>query len=223
MNQLRNTIVAPSILSADFARIGDEIRRIENSNGDWVHLDVMDGVFVPNLTFGPKMVSDIRKITRLPLDVHLMIINPENMVDNFAEAGADFITFHLEACTHVHRLIEKIHGLGKKAGISIVPSTPASHLNEILQIIDLILIMSVNPGAGGQKLIPQCLEKVRILDRIRKEKSYSYYLSVDGGIDTYTAASVREAGTDILVTGSAFFATSTPAEDVLFLRGKKVI
>ena len=151
MSPDRKTYLAPSILSADFAKIEDAISLIENAGGDFVHMDVMDGVFVPNLTFGDKMVMDVRRLTKLPLDVHLMVANPESHIPRFLDAGADYLTFHFEATVHVHRALQSIKDAGKKAGISIVPSTPVNFLSEILDMVDLVLIMSVNPGFGGQK------------------------------------------------------------------------
>ncbi len=221
MNQLKDRLVAPSILSADFSRIAEAIGLIEQSGGDWVHLDVMDGAFVPNITFGPKMVADIRPLTRLPLDVHLMIDNPDRIIPRFAEAGADHIIFHVENTIHVHRIISQIKELGVKAGISIVPSTPVSAIAELLGIVDLILVMTVNPGFGGQELIPQCLEKVRTLDRLRDEHEYSYLISVDGGVNRDTAEAVREAGTDVLISGSSFFAAPDPSLEVMLFKGQK--
>lgn len=221
MNQLKDRLVAPSILSADFTRIADAIALIEKSGGDWVHLDVMDGAFVPNITFGPKMVADIRPLTRLPLDAHLMIDNPERIIPQFAEAGADHITFHVENTVHIHRIISQIRELGVKPGISIVPSTPVAAIAELLGFVDLILVMTVNPGFGGQELIPQCLEKVRVLDRLREEQGYSYLISVDGGVNRDTAESVREAGTDVLISGSSFFAAPDPGLEVMLFKGQK--
>ncbi len=211
-------LVAPSVLSADFANVADGIRLIEQAGGDWVHLDVMDGHFVPNLTFGPKMVKDLRSLTRLPFDAHLMVEAPEKMVRWFADAGADHITFHLEAAIHVHRIIQEIHACNVKAGISIVPSTPASALTEILTDVDIILVMTVNPGFGGQTLIPQCVEKVRTLAALRRKDGHSYRIAVDGGVNRETRPLLVDAGADVLVTGSAFFAADDPAAEVELLR-----
>lgn len=221
MNQSKRFYVAPSLLSADFSCMHEGVKRIVSSGADLIHMDIMDGSFVPNITFGSKMVADIRAITSLPLDVHLMVVNPENHIEKFAEAGADTITFHYEAAVHVHRIVQQIKQYGKKAGISIVPSTPAMILSELLPILDVILIMTVNPGFGGQKLIPSCLEKVQTLDGIRKEKNYSYLMSVDGGINLETGSEARASGADILITGSTFFSSQTPAEDVIILRGER--
>ncbi len=195
-----------------------DINTIVQSGGDFVHLDVMDGQFVPNLTFGPKMISDIRGITDLPFDAHLMTETPERLIPKIAEAGADYITFHYEAAVHVHRIIQEIRNLQKHPGISIVPSTPASVLDEILPFVDLILIMTVNPGFGGQQLIPKCLDKVAYLVQQRDKYGYDYIISVDGGVNTDTAPAIRDAGTDLLVTGSAFFSSSDPAKELAELR-----
>ncbi len=221
MDAAKNFLVAASILSADFSRIAEAVKLIESSRADWVHLDVMDGSFVPNLTFGPKMVSDVRPLTLLPLDVHLMIDRPDRIIPDFAKAGADHIIFHLEGNVHVNRIIHQIRELGPKAGISIVPSTPVALLSEVLDLVDVILIMTVNPGFGGQELIPECLEKVRTLDRLRSEQGYGYLISVDGGINRSTVAEVRSAGTDVLVTGSSFFRASNPAEEVRIFKGAR--
>ncbi len=223
MDRSRQHLVAPSILSADFARIADAVALIEKSRGDWVHLDVMDGTFVPNITFGPKMVADIRPLTKLPLDVHLMIEHPDRIIPAFVKAGADHITFHVENNVHVHRIVSQIQDTGLKAGISIVPSTPVSAIGELLDTVDIILVMTVNPGWGGQELIPKCLEKVRVLDSLRRENNYHFLISVDGGVNRDTAQAVREAGTDVLISGSSFFAAADPPREVtLFRTGKEV-
>jgi ribulose-phosphate 3-epimerase len=211
---------APSLLSADFTEIKKAAELIETAGGDFVHIDVMDGVFVPNLTFGHKMVRDLRKRTALPLDVHLMVVNPEEHIPRFAEAGADYISFHYEATVHVHRALQLIIDAGIKPGVSIVPSTPVAVLSEIIDMLDMVLVMSVNPGFGGQKIIPRCLEKVQQLVRLREEMGLDFLISLDGGINPETAEIVRNAGTDVFVCGSAFFGAEDPASVAKAVMGK---
>lgn len=210
MNKLH---LAPSLLSADFSNLEKAVKQIEDNKGTVVHIDVMDGQFVPEITYGQPVVRSIRKLTKLPFDVHLMVMNPENQIEPFAKAGADWITFHYEATAHSHRLIQKIHELGKKAGIAICPGTPVSVLEEILSDVDLVLVMTVNPGWGGQVLIPSCVKKVELLKKIREEKGYKYMISVDGGVNKDTLPVVISAGTDVVVSGSSFFKNELDISD----------
>lgn len=207
-NIYKYPILAPSLLASDFSDLGGALSYIETNGGKWVHIDVMDGSFVPNITIGQPVVTSLRKKTILPFDVHLMINNPERHIDSFAAAGADYITFHLENTIHHHRLIQQIHETGKKAGISIVPTTPVSFLEEVLPFVDLVLVMSVNPGFGGQTLIPECLNKMVKLKKIRQENDFRYIISVDGGINSSNVKKVIESGADVIVSGSSFFSGS---------------
>lgn len=202
---MKNGILAPSLLSADLADLKNALGLVEKNGGSAVHIDVMDGRFVPQISYGQPVVKCLRKYLSLPFDVHLMVEHPEEQVESFAESGADWITFHHEACVHSHRLVQKIHDLGKKAGISIVPSTPVSAVKELLEYVDIVLVMTVNPGFGGQKLIPSCVKKISELVKIRGEFGLDFKISVDGGVNAESLPTVADAGADIIVSGSAFF------------------
>lgn len=199
--------IAPSILSADFSRLGEEIRKIEDAGADWIHVDVMDGAFVPNITVGPFILEAVRKVTTLPLDVHLMIERPDQYISAFADAGADIITVHFEACAHLHRTIQAIKEKGKKAGVSINPATPLVSIKYVLGDIDLLLIMSVNPGFGGQKFIPSALEKIKKARQMVDKMGTNVSIEVDGGVKLDNIAEVSSAGADIFVSGSGVFGT----------------
>ncbi|PBB05341.1 ribulose-phosphate 3-epimerase [Salimicrobium humidisoli] len=200
------TKIAPSILASDFANLASEIKGVEQAGADYIHVDVMDGKFVPNISIGIPVVKAIRPVTDLPLDVHLMISDPENYVEAFAEAGASIITVHQEATPHLHRTIQLIKNNGAKAGVVINPATPVEMLKPILHEVELVLVMSVNPGFGGQKFIPEVMEKVEKLHTWRKEmNNYSYEIEVDGGVNKETASLCKQAGADVLVAGSAIF------------------
>lgn len=210
--------IAPSILSADFARLGEEIRAVEAAGADYIHVDVMDGRFVPNITIGAPVVKALRKITTLPLDVHLMIVEPERYVDDFAAAGADIITVHAEATTHLQRLLAHIRSLGKKAGVSLNPATPEDTLKYVLKDADLVLVMSVNPGFGGQAFLPQVLPKIESIRNMIDRANVRVDLEVDGGVKAGTAGQVVAAGGDVLVAGNAVFADKNYADAIRVLR-----
>lgn len=197
--------IAPSLLSANFANLEDEIKKIENGGADYVHLDVMDGIFVPNITFGPPVIKKLRAVTKLPFDVHLMIDRPERYIKDFVDAGADIITVHEEATIHLHRTIQEIKSYGKKAGVSLNPSTPLDNIEYILDDLDLILIMTVNPGFGGQSFIKSMEEKIKRLRNIINERNLNVILQVDGGVKLDNAKKILECGADLLVVGSDIF------------------
>ena len=197
--------LAPSILSADFSRLKEEVAAIQRESAHYIHVDVMDGHFVPNISYGPTVMKSLLGKTTVPFDVHLMIENPSFFFRDFATPNTEFITIHEEACSHLHRNIQEIHDLGIKAGVSLNPATSLATLDYILEEVDLVLIMSVNPGFGGQKFIPSALEKIRALREIREENNLNFQIQVDGGITLENAAIVLQAGADILVAGSAIF------------------
>ncbi len=197
--------LAPSILSADLNRLAEQIRLVEKNGADFIHVDVMDGHFVPNLTFGPMMVEAVKRVSSLPIDTHLMVNDPMKFIDWFARAGAHYITIHQEACVHLDRAVNHIRQLGCKAGISINPATPVETIRYLLESVDLVLVMSVNPGFGGQSFIPYTLEKIRQLAQLRHDRRATFLIEVDGGINLQTARRVLQAGADILVAGNAIF------------------
>lgn len=197
--------IAPSILSADFSKLGEEIKDVERGGADYIHVDVMDGHFVPNITIGPLIVDSIRPITKLPLDVHLMIENPDQYIEDFAKAGADYITVHVEACRHLHRTIHLIKSLGVKAGVVLNPATPVQLIEPIIEDLDMVLLMSVNPGFGGQKFISSVLSKIKQVKEMSEQKGLNLEIEVDGGVNEETALLCVEAGATVLVAGSAVF------------------
>jgi ribulose-phosphate 3-epimerase len=206
--------IVPSILSADFARLADEIGKVEQGGARMLHVDIMDGHFVPNLTIGPPVVKSIRKATRLTLDLHLMIEDPDRYAPLFVEAGADQISVHYEAATHLDRTVRMIQSEGVRAGVVLNPATPVNVLEDILYLADYVLIMSVNPGFGGQEFIPNALEKIRRLDRVRSEQRLGFAIEIDGGVSPANVAEIVQAGCDWLVTGSAVFDSADPAATV---------
>ena len=212
MNSMQQFMMAPSILSADFSRLGEEIKAVEAAGADVIHVDVMDGHFVPNITIGVPVVASVRKITELPLDVHLMIQEADRYIDDFADAGADWITVHVEACPHLHRTINRIKELGKKAGAVLNPATPLVTLEEILGDVDLVMLMSVNPGFGGQSFIASSLNKIKALRNMIEDRGLEVGIEVDGGVSPATIEDVASAGANIFVAGSAVFGQQDYAE-----------
>ena len=214
-------MVAPSMLSADFANLQRDTEMVNNSDADWFHLDIMDGMFVPNISFGLPVVKAIGRHARKPLDVHLMIEDPDRYLEDFHKAGADLLTVHMEACRHLHRSIQKIHSLGIKAGVSLNPHTPVNTLEAIIREVDLVLIMSVNPGFGGQQFIPQAFEKIRKLQQLIRKSGSSALIEVDGGVTTANASDLVDAGANVLVAGSFVFKSDDPPATIQNLKQLK--
>ncbi|NEY70280.1 ribulose-phosphate 3-epimerase [Bacillus mesophilus] len=214
--------IAPSILSADFAKLGEEIKNVEQAGADYIHIDVMDGHFVPNITIGPLIVEAVRPVTSLPLDVHLMIEQPDQYIESFAKAGADIISVHVEACKHLHRTIQFIKSQGVKAGVVLNPATPAEMIQPILEDVDLILVMTVNPGFGGQQFIHSTLPKIKQISSWIKEKELDVELEVDGGVNSETAKLCVEAGATVLVAGSAIYNAEDRFKAIQVLKGHNV-
>ena len=211
-------LISPSILSADFARLAEAVQMVEAAGADWIHVDVMDGHFVPNLTVGPPMVEALRKVTSLPLDVHLMMTNPDDFIPEFVDAGADLLTVHVEACPHLHRTVQSIKERQIKAGVSLNPATSVTSVEEILGDVDLILVMSVNPGFGGQQFISSSLDKIRRIRTMMNNSRSSAHLEVDGGVNLTNVASVIQAGANVLVAGSAIFGSKNIPETIRQMR-----
>ena len=213
-------LIAPSILSADFSKLGDEIKAVEDAGADWIHADVMDGHFVPNITIGPLIVEAVKRVTDLPIDVHLMIENPDNYISAFAEAGASHISVQVETCIHLNRTIQLIKDCGAQAGVVLNPSTPLANLEWVLEDVDYVLIMSVNPGFGGQAFIPSSLDKINALRQQIQDRGLSVLIEVDGGVNEKTIAEIASAGTDIFVAGSAIFGSKNYQKTIQSFRQK---
>ena len=211
-------IVAPSILSADFGGLGESIAMLESGGADWIHCDVMDGVFVPNISFGFPVISAVGKLTRKPLDVHLMIVNPEQYVGRVRDCGAMMMNVHYEACTHLHRTVQSIHAAGMKAGVTLNPATPVAMLQDIIADIDMVLLMSVNPGFGGQSFIQHTIKKIEQTRALIAESGSKALIEVDGGINRSTGALCAQAGADILVAGNSIFSSADPHAEISFLK-----
>ena len=212
-------IIAPSILAADFANLQKEVEMLNRSEADWIHIDIMDGAFVPNISFGIPVTEAIQKYTQKPLDVHLMIERPENYLEAFQKAGAEILTVHYEACTHLHRTLQQIKSLGCKAGVALNPHTPVFLLQDVIADIDMVCLMSVNPGFGGQKFIENTFTKVRELRYLMAQRGTQALIEIDGGVSTANAAQLLEAGADVLVAGSFVFSSANPIETISSLKG----
>ncbi|MCZ4694113.1 ribulose-phosphate 3-epimerase [Ancylomarina euxinus] len=212
------TLISPSLLAADFMNLKADIDMVNNSDADWFHLDIMDGVFVPNISYGLPLVSQISKIAKKPLDVHLMIVDPDRYIEAFKKAGSDILTVHYEACTHLHRTVQNIHSHGMKAGVSLNPHTPISVLEDIIQDIDLVLLMSVNPGFGGQSFIENTYAKIEKLKALIAEKNTDVIIEIDGGVNLETGKKLVEAGADALVAGSFVFNSTNPTQTIAELK-----
>ena len=213
-------LIAPSILSADFSKLGDEIKAVEAAGVDWIHADVMDGHFVPNITIGPLIVEAVKRVTDLPIDVHLMIENPDNYISAFAEAGASYISVQVETCIHLNRTVQRIKDCGARAGVVLNPATPLANLEWVLEDVDYVLIMSVNPGFGGQAFIPSSLDKIKALRQQIQARGLSVLIEVDGGVNENTIAAIASAGTDVFVAGSAIFGSKDYQKTVQRFRQK---
>ena len=220
MTATDSLLIAPSILAADFGRLAEEVRAAEAAGADWIHVDVMDGRFVPNITLGPPIVRAIRAATRLPIDVHLMIVEPERYLDDFAQAGADILSVHVEASPHLHRTLQHVRALGKRAGVVLNPSTHEDTIRYVLDVVDLVLVMSVNPGFGGQEFLPEVLPKVSAIRRMIDGSGRAIDLEIDGGIAPETAAVATASGARVLVAGSAVFKHPSYKEAIALLRGE---
>lgn len=213
-----SVIISPSLLAADFLNLGKDVEMVNRSVADWIHLDIMDGVFVPNISYGLPVVEQIKKIARKPLDVHLMIVDPDRYIDAFRQAGADILTVHLETTPHLHRTLQHIHSLGMKAGVALNPHTPVASLEDIIMDIDVVLIMSVNPGFGGQSFIPHTLEKVKKLKQLITDTDSHALVEIDGGVNFGTGRALVEAGADALVAGSFVFKSEDPEATIQGLK-----
>jgi len=212
--------IAPSILSADFSRLGQEIKAVQNAGADWIHVDVMDGHFVPNLTIGPLVVQAVKQVTSLPLDVHLMIENPDQFIPDFVKAGADLVSVHVEVCPHLNRTVNRIKDLGADAGVVLNPSTPLTVIEWIIEFVDLVLVMSVNPGFGGQSFIPNSIQKIANLRKMIDERNQATLIEVDGGVSQTTIEAISLAGADVFVAGSAIFESTDYKETIESFRKK---